>query len=747
MLPTYYPLRHTNRCLQLLLLLLLCAIVKPAAASRYSDSAVYGNAYVSIVIHLSGGGISYRFHNGTVIENAVAYVNDVKEGVLVSAGFEKHTVTADPLRDPLGKGTCLNVVHESPGKPVKLIQYITFYEEAPFVLLSVQGTGAAAPQVLETRDISPLAILPAYNGSVLLPGKRGIITDYPFDNDSWVDVVARQWPAGDGKSVSGISYELVSAYDPETGSSLAAGSLMHDFWKTGIRYGTGVQANRLDSLIVFGGAATKDDASLPDSYGGKDGTHDYMSHGTQVGADVYSPLIYLSAAGDVTKDLQQYGALNKKVNGYAAWNKPAPFYWNSFGVEGVLGYSKVMMPGDVAKISDYLASLPNFNSTTQPVLSIDSYDGGIYTPAVLQSIGRYAKKKGQQLGFYFSPFSLWTWKNNINDAKLNGTDYPLRDVILRDDNGNYIPYKDGEFGAFPIDPTHPYTRTYIINQIKSAKAVDARFLKIDFLSAGSLEAAHHYDANVRTGIQAYNYGMKLVRHLVDSIMGPDIFIWQAISPLFPSQYAHSRFLSTDVYSHLRNSMPGYLHYASTCASMISAENFWWTQGNLWPYTNMDVVVMKRFQKNKEISAQDVKVRLYCMLVMGSILGDGSDFRDKDAADRGRELLDNKALCAYFSNPKAFTPLRFPIGTSQDQQMSLYLPGRDTLTVAAFNFRLDTAFTETFTRAQTGWQAGKAYRLEEVLTGREVGCISKQQEAFQLQVPVADAMLVRLVPVE
>jgi alpha-galactosidase len=71
--------------------------------------------------------------------------------------------------------------------------------------------------------------------------------------------------------------------------------------------------------------------------------------------------------------------------------------------------------------------------------------------------------------------------------------------------------------------------------------------------------------------------MKMLRQLVDSIMGPDIFITQAISPLFPHQYAHTRFLSTDVYSHLRNDQPGFPHYGSTSASMISATHFWWTQ--------------------------------------------------------------------------------------------------------------------------------------------------------------------------
>ncbi len=154
----------------------------------------------------------------------------------------------------------------------------------------------------------------------------------------------------------------------------------------------------------------------------------------------------------------------------------------------------------------------------------------------------------------------------------------------------------------------------------------------------------------------------MLRHLVDSIMGPDIFITQAISPLFPNQYAHTRFLSTDVHSHLRNDLPGFPHYGSTAASMISATNFWWTQGSLWPYTNMDVVVMKRFQKHNELNEQDVKVRLLSMIVMGSIMGDGSDFRDKLAAERGRLFLNNKAVCDFFSQPESLYPIAFPAGS-------------------------------------------------------------------------------------
>jgi alpha-galactosidase len=726
------------------LLCLALALVFGQQKQVAGDSLVVSNSFVKVVADLHSGKVHYRFASGTQWENTTAYVQDVRHGLFSSEAFTRHSFTTDDINDPLGKAICINFVHEDTDKSLRLVQYITVYASQPFILISAEAVAKEKGDLLETRNISPLTVLPAQQGRIIVPGTEALLTDYPFDNDNWVDVISRQWPANE-RSISGISYELASVYDRKTKNGFTIGSVVHDFWKTGIRYGTGTTPNHIDSLIVYGGVATKDDPALPDSYGGRDGTHDYMAHGTQAGESVYSPLIYLSASTDVRNDLLGFGNIVKKVAGSRQWNKSAPFYWNSFGVEGVLGYEKVMMPPDVAKISDFIHSLDNFNKTTEPVLSIDSYDQGVYSTEVLKSVSRYGKKKGQQMGFYFIPFALWTWKTHINESKLTGTEYLLRDVILRDSSGKYIPYKDGDWGAFPIDPTHPATREYIIGQLQKAKAINATFIKIDFLSAGALESATRYNPAIRTGIQAYNYGMKMLKHLTDSILGPDVFITQAISPLFPHQYAHTRFLSTDVYSHLRNDLPGFPHYGSTCASMISASHFWWTQGSLWPYTNMDVVVMKNFQKNPDISEQDLKVRLYSMITLGSLLGDGSDYRNKIAAERAEKYLNNAAVCEFFNHPKAFTPLRFPEGNSQSQQLSFYLPG-DTLLVSVFNFDLEKKFTETFQKKELQWKDSE-YILEDFLTGQSLGKIEKGQSSFAITADARDAVMIKCIPVK
>ncbi len=716
-------------------------ILQAQQKSEQDGILTVANPHAKIIVNTKTGKVDYQFTNGTVFNNTIAYVEDVKQGLFISSDYTQHQYSIDDIKDPLGKGICINLVHQANNKPVKLTQYITIYEHQPFVLISSEAEAVSTGGIIETRNISPFSILPATGGKIWLAKEGNLFTDYPYDNDNWVDVISQKWPGTQG-TISGMSYELASVYNEQSNSGFAVGNLVHDFWKTGIRYGTGTNNRQIDSLIIYGGAATRDNNALPDSYGGKDGTHDVIPHGTQIGSSVTAPLLYLAASDDIRNDMMGYGRTVQQVSVSKKWKQAAPFYWNSFGVEGVLGYEKVMMPLDVAKVSDFIHSLSNFNKTTKPVLSIDSYDQDIYSTEVLKSVSRYGKKKGQQMGFYFIPFALWTWKSGIQDAKLNLTDHPLREVILLDDKNNYVPYKDGDWGAFPIDPTHPYVREYIIKQLLKAKAIDAKFLKIDFLSAGALESTRRYDPAIRSGKQAYNYGMKLLQHLTDSILGPDIFITQAISPLFPHQYAHTRFLSTDVYSHLRNDQPGFPHYGSTSASMISATHFWWTQGTLWPYTNMDVIVMKNFQKNKDISEQDVKVRLFSMMVLGSVFGDGTDYRNKLAAERARKFLNNEAVCAFFSKPKAFTPLNFPIGNGQSQQLRFYLRG-DTVLLSGFNFYTDKTYTATFEQTDVKWPDGN-YKVLELLTGNTVGTIKNGQTSFSIEVPVKDAVMLKLV---
>ena len=748
-----------KRLMVVILMSGLAGFAPAQTVHEYNDSLVLSNSRVTVVVHAGTGMVDYRLARGIRLENTVAYVNDLHYGMVSTADLNVHAYSIDSVADSLGRGIRINFRHLDNQRPLYLQQRITVYEGSGYVLIGLEAGVDGRGAFPETRNISPLAVLPSRQGRVFMPGAEPRILDVPFDNDDWVSVVERHW-GGDGPGTdasgraTGISYELAAVYDNIGFSGIVLGSVQHDFWKTGIAYRTGMTKGVVDSFVVYGGAATPDNPALPPAYGGLDGTHDHTEHAAMTGPAVHAPVIFLGGGGDVRKTLTDYGTVNARINGRLYWKGDAPFYWNSFGVEGVLGYEKVMMPPGVGKISDFIASLRYFNDYAPPVLSIDSYDQGIYTTELLASLGRYGGKHHQQLGFYFTPFTVWTWKSGMDQAMVPGTGYTLREVILKDPDGHPVAYKDGDWGAFPLDPTHPATRQLIISQLQKAKAIGARFVKIDFLTGGALEAARHYDPAIRSGMQAYNYGMTLLRHLMDSILGPDIFVTQAISPLFPSQYAHARFNSTDVYSQLRDDEKGFPHWGGTEASLATGSHMGWVQGTILPYVNLDVTVMQRFEKNPELSEQEVKVRLYALMVMGSILGDGSDYRQPLAAQRARQFLDNPAVCAYFSHPRAFTPQRWADGDSEDQQLAFYLPAgapgggkvsggqADSALAAVFNFSNQQEYQEVFTLEALGLGPGR-YTIRDFMTDQVVGTIADGQMEFTLHIAARDAQLVKV----
>ncbi len=183
-------------------------------------------------------------------------------------------------------------------------------------------------------------------------------------------------------------------------------------------------------------------------------------------------------------------------------------------------------------------------------------------------------------------YALWTWKNNINNANLHRKHHPCPawSLICRDSSMITIRPKDGDWGAFPLDPiATPGYAEYIIGQLTKPKAINAKFLKIDFLQPAPWNRLPQFKwpCYVSSGLQAYNYA-----HAAMSIyaihLRPDIFISQAISPFVPASVWHTRFLSTDVYSHLRNDAA---RFSALCAPnsrlLISATpHFWWTKGSL-----------------------------------------------------------------------------------------------------------------------------------------------------------------------
>lgn len=693
--------------------------------------------YYQIDLNSMSGTIDYLFPNGTFFKNTVAVFHDAQR-VYTSNKFSKHTYSIEASNDTIGQSVIINFIHEDDAMPLRLVQYLTIYKHKPYILSSVVAEAKNTKEILQSNNISPFAIFSEANGSIFINGAEPRLLDIPYDNDNWVKYLTVDCnSAGE----LGEGYEFTSLYDYEKMNGVVIGNLSHNFWKTGIKYKTAKNKGCIESFVVYGGASTKDNPALPKEFGGYDGTHDVVPHGSMKGTKIFSPLLFIGYDDNIYNAFKYYGQLNATISRSLSWSGYAPFYWNSFGVENVLGHKGVMMPNGVAKISDFISSMSNFNKYAQPVMSIDSYDQSVYTTDVLAAIGKYAEKRNQQMGFYFIPFAIWTWKNSVETGKLQHTDEYIRNVTLKDNAGKTIIYKDGDFGAFPLDPTHPATRKRIIAELQKAKAINAKFLKIDFLSAGAMESSVRYNKNIHSGLEGYNYGMKMLKHLIDSIVGQDVFITHAISPMFPHQYAHARFLSTDIYSHLRNDKKEFPHYGSTASSMITSSHLSWVQGTLLPYTNMDVIVMKNFQNNSDISDKDIKIRLYTMITMGSIFGDGTDFRNKEAMARAKKYLDNENVCKFFSNPKAFSVLKTVDGLTEDQQLSFYLK-QDTVLISAFNFSQENKYKSSFRRNQIGLKDSN-YIIKDFITNNTLAEWSREDSIFVFDVNPEDAILFKL----
>ena len=78
-----------------------------------------------------------------------------------------------------------------------------------------------------------------------------------------------------------------------------------------------------------------------------------------------------------------------------------------------------------------------------------------------------------------------------------------------------------------------------------------RYVKLDFLTHGYVEADDWYDPNVHTGAAGVppGHGPGV------GYLGDDMFVDLAISPLFASEFAHARRISCDVHGALNNWHP------------------------------------------------------------------------------------------------------------------------------------------------------------------------------------------------
>lgn len=256
----------------------------------------------------------------------------------------------------------------------------------------------------------------------------------------------------------------------------------------------------------------------------------------------------------------------------------------------------------------------------------------------LKAFVEKCKANGQQAGIYWTPFTDWGKdpERTIQDAPA----YRYKDVYL------YANGKPQDLdGAYATDPTHPAIEMQMQKVSELFRRCGFTYVKMDFMTHGALEADHWYDPKIQTGIQAYNYGMKLL----DRYFG-DMFINLSISPVFPAHYAQSRRIACDAWNKIKDT-----EYT------LNALSYGWWIDRVYQFNDADHVVLQ------EAGEGENRARITSAVITGLFIT-GDDFSEGGSGEgkaKARAFLTNPDINAV-ARGVSFRPLEGNGGKSENQ---------------------------------------------------------------------------------
>jgi IPT/TIG domain/Alpha galactosidase C-terminal beta sandwich domain len=560
----------------------------------------------------------------------------------------------------------------SDGSPT-MIQRFFVRDNHFLVRVELHGEG------LSSNEMSPIVVDQA--GAVDLGSyadTRFLVI--PFDNNAYYNYDAESL-----NGVSDTSYEVAAFYDNTSRNGIVVGSVTHDSWKTSIE-ATGDSDNKLDFLWAYGGANSP---------------WDQLPHSAVKGNKIASPLVMVGYYNDWRDGMEDFADTNAQYAPIHAWGGPAPMGWNSWGkIQSNLSYT------NATGVADYFhTQLPHFNNQGVQYINLDNYWSNL-SDTQLQEFVSQVHSQGQKAGIYWTPFIVWDW-TTLTDPVDGAPNYTLNDIILKNPNGTPMGAVDSAYG---VDPTHPGTKERIDYYIKEFKSMGFDFIKLDFLSHGTLEGGSnngaYYDAKVQTGIQAYSEGMKYI----DRAVGDSMVIDESISPLFPYQYADSRRVAGDTYGSIED----------TKREMASESYGWWLAGRLYNWNNPDEMLLEGTEPDPSNSnntipytANENKSRVTSGAVAGFML-DGDDVTDAGAPPLVQKWLTNASINSLPALGLNFRPVEGNTGTSP---VNILVARKDgAYFIAVFNYSLGTPLNQQVDLGRAGLNSSTKYTVTDLWTG-------------------------------
>ncbi|MEK5436089.1 MULTISPECIES: S-layer homology domain-containing protein [Paenibacillus] len=638
--------------------------------TEYTYGTLVSNGQYEVSFNTKSGYASYKWTDGQKLQGIYSSIK-LGDTLIETTSYENHASAGAPveIQDGFGKGVKLTFVHTSAGQPT-LKQVYKFYDDQKYFLTRLDAISDTA---LQTNYMSPITVKRSGGVDIGASADNRVLT-VPFDNDAWIRYKSQSMNRAD------TSYEMTTIFNNSTRSGLVLGSVTHDTWKTGIDWKG--SSNRLNELAVYGGAAS-------------DVTRDTQPHGILTGAELSSPMIMVGAFSDYRTGLEEYGKANAIITPPLLLNpelpQGVPVGFNSWGAyEGTLSYQ------DVVDVSNYYKEhLNDFNNNGNVFINMDSYWDNLNDKQLADAVS-VIKGNGQHAGIYWAPFVYWG--NNMSQP-VEGTDnkYTYGDIVLKDAEGKPLPTLDG---AFPLDVTHPGAKLRMNYFLDKFKDLGFTFIKLDFLTHGSLEG-QHFDPTVTTGIQAYNEGMLYVKDRLDGKM----FISASIAPIFPSQYAHSRRISCDTYGKINE----------TEYMLNSLTYGFWQNGTIYTYTDPDHLALARAS-----SLTEARSRMNSGVIAGTVLLGSDDVNDPKAQEYMTALFNNKEVLELALKGKVFKPLEG--NTNANAADTFVMKDGNDYYLAVFNYSANASADKTVNLGRAGLDAADSYTMQDLWTG-EVSTIS------------------------
>jgi alpha-galactosidase len=556
-----------------------------------------------LVYSPSSGTANVFVNNRQIIAAGYAEVSDGSR-LITSKDYASRVITKTAITDGFGTGEKIVVTLSGSGLP-EMEQIFYTYPNKEYFLTEVVLKGTN----VESNYMAPMI---STNVKIYSDGDNRMLF-VPFDNDTFI----RYNSNISQNNATTTSSEVGAFYENDSRNGLIVGSVEHNIWKTGVK--TTGSGSSLTELKVWGG------------YTALDVTRDNIAHGKISGATIKSPKIFIGLYNDWREGMEDYGKANKiaQPTYLFDWTEPTPLGWNSWGV-----IQKNLTLENAKGVTDFVANeLPMFRSGDTAFINLDSYWDNLITGGLagdyskLTQFVKYCKSKGLKPGIYWAP---WIDFGKF-DRKVEGSSFNYINAWTKVNGG----YHDLNLGR-ALDPTHPATKDRINLVIDKFKASGFEMIKIDFIGHAAVEADSFFDPQVKTGMQAFNYGMKYLIDRLDNKM----LVYVAISPsLATGPYAHMRRIATDAFADINETQ-----------YTLNSTTYGWWQSQIYDYIDADHLVFRN------VTLGENRARLVSGLVTGTITV-GDDYSTTGSWSAvSKQLLQNKELLQIAADGKAFKPL-------------------------------------------------------------------------------------------